>query len=38
MIDVPLMDCSRPDAHGQVLRNVACVADGPPAYFSTLPV
>lgn len=35
---VNVMDYSRPDAHGQVLRDVACVADGPAAYFSTLPL
>ena len=32
------MDYSRPDAHGQVLRDVACAEDGPAAYFSTLPL
>ena len=37
-VAVNLMDYSRPDAHGQVLRDVACVADGPAAYFSTLPL
>jgi pyroglutamyl-peptidase len=37
-VAVNVMDYSRPDAHGRVLRDVACVADGPPAYFSTLPV
>ncbi|HSE06879.1 MAG TPA: pyroglutamyl-peptidase I [Methylomirabilota bacterium] len=37
-VAVNVMDYSRPDAHGQVLRDVACVPDGPPAYFSTLPV
>jgi pyroglutamyl-peptidase len=35
---VNVMDYSRPDAHGQVLRDVACVEDGPAAYFSTLPL
>ncbi|HEX5527939.1 MAG TPA: pyroglutamyl-peptidase I [Methylomirabilota bacterium] len=35
---VNVMDYSRPDAYGQVLRDVACVADGPSAYFSTLPL
>ncbi len=35
---VNVMDYSRPDAHGQVLRGVACVEDGPAAYFSTLPL
>jgi pyroglutamyl-peptidase len=35
---VNVMDYSRPDAHGQVLRDVACVAGGPAAYFSTLPL
>ena len=33
-----VMDYSRPDAHGQVLRDVPCVPDGPAAYFSTLPL
>ena len=33
-----VMDYSRPDAHGQVLRDVACVEGGPPGYFSTLPL
>lgn len=37
-VAVNVMDYSRPDAHGQVLRDVACVNDGPPAYFSTLPL
>lgn len=37
-VAVNVMDYSRPDAHGQVLRDVACAAAGPPAYFSTLPV
>jgi pyroglutamyl-peptidase len=37
-VAVNVMDYSRPDAHGQVLRDVACVEDGPPAYFSTLPL
>jgi pyroglutamyl-peptidase len=37
-VAVNVMDYSRPDAHGQVLRDVACVADGPAAYFSTLPL
>jgi pyroglutamyl-peptidase len=32
------MDYSRPDAHGQVLRDAACVEGGPPGYFSTLPL
>ena len=35
---VNVMDYSRPDAHGQVLSGVACVQDGPAAYFSTLPL
>lgn len=35
---VNVMDYSRPDAHGQVLRDVPCVPDGPAAYFSTLPL
>lgn len=33
-----VMDYSRPDAHGQVLRDVPCVPDGPAAYLSTLPL
>jgi pyroglutamyl-peptidase len=33
-----VMDYSRPDAHGLVLRDVACVEGGPPARFSTLPL
>ncbi len=37
-VAVNVMDYSRPDAHGQVLRDVACVEGGPPAYFSTLPL
>jgi len=37
-VAVNVMDYSRPDAHGQVLRDVACVEDGAPAYFSTLPL
>ncbi|HJR50037.1 MAG TPA: hypothetical protein VJ794_02965, partial [Gemmatimonadales bacterium] len=37
-VAVNVMDYSRPDAHGQVLRDVACVPGGPPAYFSTLPL
>ena len=37
-VAVNVMDYSRPDAHGQVLRGVACVEDGPAAYFSTLPL
>ncbi len=36
-VAVNVMDYSRPDAHGQVLRDVACVKGGPAAYFSTLP-
>jgi len=32
------MDYPRPDARGQVLRDVACVEGGPAAYFSTLPL
>ena len=35
---VNVMDYSRPDAHGQVLRDVACVEGGPAAYFSTFPL
>ena len=37
-VAVNVMDYSRPDAHGQVLRDVACVEGGPGAYFSTLPL
>ncbi|HSB42884.1 MAG TPA: pyroglutamyl-peptidase I [Methylomirabilota bacterium] len=37
-VAVNVMDYTRPDAHGQVLCDVACVPDGPPAYFSTLPL
>ena len=37
-VAVNVMDYSRPDAHGQVLTDVACVEDGPAAYFSTLPL
>ena len=37
-VAVNVMDYPRPDAHGQVLSGVACVEDGPAAYFSTLPL
>ena len=37
-VAVNVMDYSRPDAHGQVLRDVACVEGGSAAYFSTLPL
>ena len=37
-VAVNVMDYSRPDAHGQVLRDVACAEDGQAAYFSTLPL
>jgi pyroglutamyl-peptidase len=37
-VAVNVMDYSRPDAHGQVLCDVACAADGPAGYFSTLPL
>lgn len=37
-VAVNVMDYSRPDAHGQLLRDVACVEGGSPAYFSTLPL
>jgi pyroglutamyl-peptidase len=37
-VAVNVMDYSRPDAHGRVLRDVACVEGGPPGYFSTLPL
>jgi pyroglutamyl-peptidase len=37
-VAVNVMDYSRPDAHGLVLCDVACDADGPAGYFSTLPL
>jgi len=37
-VAVNVMDYSRSDAHGQVLRDVACVESGRAAYFSTLPL
>jgi pyroglutamyl-peptidase len=37
-VAVNVMDYSRPDAHGRILRDVACVEDGPAAHFSTLPL
>ncbi|MEX2221193.1 MAG: pyroglutamyl-peptidase I [Candidatus Rokuibacteriota bacterium] len=37
-VAVNVMDYSRPDAHGQVLRDVACVEGGPAACLSTLPL
>lgn len=37
-VAVNVMDYSRPDAHGQVLSDVACVEGGPAAYLSTLPL
>jgi pyroglutamyl-peptidase len=37
-VAINVMDYSRPDAHGQVLRDVACVEGGPPGYLSTLPL
>jgi pyroglutamyl-peptidase len=37
-VAVNVMDYSRPDAHGQVLRDRACVEDGPAAYLATLPI
>ena len=37
-VAVNVMDYSRPDAHGQVLRDRPCVADGPAAYLATLPL
>ncbi|HEY7652055.1 MAG TPA: pyroglutamyl-peptidase I [Methylomirabilota bacterium] len=37
-VAVNVMDYSRPDAHGQVLRDATCVAGGPAAYLSTLPL
>ena len=37
-VAVNVMDYSRPDAHGQVLCDVACAHDGPAGYFSTLPL
>ena len=37
-VAVNVMDYTRPDAHGQVLCDVACAADGPVAYLATLPL
>lgn len=37
-VAVNVMDYPRPDARGQVLRDVACVEGGPAAYFNTLPL
>ncbi|HYB44171.1 MAG TPA: pyroglutamyl-peptidase I [Candidatus Methylomirabilis sp.] len=37
-VAVNVMDYTRPDASGLVLRDVPCVADGPAAAFSTLPL
>lgn len=37
-VAVNVMDYSRPDAHGRVLCDVACVPHGPAAHFSTLPL
>ena len=37
-VAINVMDYSRPDAHGQVLCDVACADDGPAGYFSTLPL
>jgi len=37
-VGLNVMDYSRPDAHGQILRDVECADDGPAAYFSTLPL
>ena len=37
-VAVNVMDYSRPDAHGQVLCDVACAEPGPAGYFSTLPL
>ena len=37
-VAVNVMDYSRPDAHGRVLRDRACVDDGPAAYLATLPI
>ncbi len=37
-VAINVMDYSRPDAHGQVLSDVACVEGGPAAYLSTLPL
>lgn len=33
-----VMDYAEPDNRGDVVRGVACVADGPAAYWSTLPL
>ncbi|HEV8458575.1 MAG TPA: pyroglutamyl-peptidase I [Methylomirabilota bacterium] len=37
-VAVNLMDYRIPDNQGDVLRDTPCVAGGPPAYFSTLPL
>jgi pyroglutamyl-peptidase len=37
-VAVNVMDYSRPDAHGDVFRDVQCAEEGPAAYFSTLPL
>jgi pyroglutamyl-peptidase len=37
-VAVNVMDYDAPDNAGHVARGEACVPDGPPAYFSTLPL
>lgn len=37
-VGVNVLDYTLPDAHGDVLRGTPCVAGGPAAYWSTLPV
>jgi pyroglutamyl-peptidase len=37
-VAVNVMDYRIPDAHGDVLRDAPCVAGGPAAYWSTLPL
>jgi pyroglutamyl-peptidase len=37
-VGVNAMEYSTPDADGALRRGERCLADGPPAYFSTLPL
>jgi len=37
-VGVNAMDYSTPDADGALRRGERCLAEGPPAYFSTLPL
>ena len=37
-VAVNVMDYQQPDAAGDVKRDEACAPDGPPAYWSTLPL